>query len=237
MATANEEDLNAALNTPTGQAPAKAEPEPEPPEPEEQDTVDPPDPEPELEGDPEPEPDDKPLTRGERRFQQLANEKAQERAGRELAERQAEFYRQQAEALARQQAKPVEEELDPEERWRRDANKAISETRFMAADMADKATFLTKYSKSPEVLAMVDEVETRLASARAQGANTTRENMLTFIMGQRQLERLSKAPVVRQKAADRVNAAKGSPLGTKSNVASTGKSEPSLHERLKDVPL
>lgn len=227
MENENEEVLNAALNTPSGQEPPKAEPEPE-----EIETVEVEPEEPEELG----EPDDKPLSKSEQRFQKLANERADARARAEMAEKQAEFYRNQAETLQRERQKPEEEELDPDEKWRRDANARIQRTEFMAADMADKAAFLTKYSKNPEVLALVDEVETMLAKARAAGNNAPRENALKFLMGEKALERLSKAPAVKRLAAERVKAAQGTPLGAKSNVASS-KSEPSLYDRLKDQSL
>lgn len=218
----DEEALNAALNTPTDQleeqvVETEEQSEVENTEHTEQESV---------------EEDDHPkVSRAQQRIQKLAEERATERAAREAAERERDFYRQQA--LQRQQP---EEELDPDEKWRRDANARIQRTEMMAADVADRSAFLSKFSKDPEVLSLQEEVEAKLAQARAAGANPARENILKFILGERALDRRAKAPAVRKQAADRVSAAKGQPLGTKSNVASS-KSEPSLYDRLKDVPL
>lgn len=182
------------------------------------------------------EPEDKPLSRAEQRFQKLANERAEEKARRELAEKQAEFYRQQAERLSQQTQRQQEEDLDPDEKWRREANAAIRQTQMMAADMADKAEFLSKYSKDPEIIAMQDAIEAKMAEVRSQGHNPKRENVLTFLLGQQALEKRAKAPAIKKEAAARVKAAQGQPLNSKSNVAST-KSSQTLYERLKDIPL
>lgn len=235
MATELEESINAALNTLTGQEPAHADPDPVDPDP--QDPEDPVDPDPADPADPDPEHEERPVSRAQARIQKLSEERAAEKAAREAAERERDFYRQQA--LARQQEqKPKEEEvLDPDEKWRREANAAIQRNQLLTMDMADKAEFLTKYQKDPDILAMASEVEAKLAEMRTRGGNTSRENMLTFLLGQKALERRAKAPAVKKAAAQRVAEARGQPLGARSNVAATGRDEPSLAERLKDQLL
>lgn len=233
MANELEESINAALNTPTGQEAQATETEEES---QAETTEEAQAAEAEEEVAEVEEPEERPVSRAQARIQKLSEERAAEKAAREAAERERDFYRKQAEAI-RQQPPKEEEILDPDEKWRRDANAVLQRTQFMATDMADKAEFLTKYQKDPDIVAMAGEVEAKLAEMRAKGGNTSRENMLTFLLGQKALERRSKAPAVKKAAAQRVAEARGQPLGARSNVAATGKDEPTLAERLKDQLL
>ena len=83
---ATEAELNSALNAVPGEEPEVEVDEVETPEVEAA----------EVETEEEHEPADRPLSRSELRFQTLANERAEAKAGKEQAERERDFYRMQA---------------------------------------------------------------------------------------------------------------------------------------------
>jgi hypothetical protein len=193
--------------------------EPDPVEPEEDET--PPErPEDELE-----EPEAKPQSRAERRIQALANEKAvfEERA------RVAEEARIRAEEQARmlQQAQHNQEfnQLDPEEQWRRNTEAQIRNALFMSADNNDRSEFLLKVSNNPTLAKYIPEVEKVVQDSRKSGGNPTREQALTYLLGQKQMEALGKAKKTVKQASERVQEARGSSPQVKSDVKpSSGKS-------------
>lgn len=193
---------------------------------------------PEVEDDhDEPAPEPK-LTRGEERFQKLANERAEAKARADQAERERDFYRTQAEqAQARQNPPPIEEELDPNVKWQRETNQELARHRFQTNDTLDQAKFTMELSKKPAYAPFADDVEKRLDQFRRAGGNPTRLQVLTVIAGEKALEKLEKAPALKREAAARVKAAQGTPLRTASNVATATKASQSTFERLKDMPI
>lgn len=189
----------------------------------------------------------KPVSRAQQRIQALANEKKAVEAQAELARQQADFYRRQAEDAQRQlqtHQRPADEFLDPDERarrqeeeWRQGVNRTLQQVQFNSQDQLDKSTFLSKYGTNQAFSGYADRVEAELAKARGNGSNPPREVILQFIIGQDAIQKMSKVPVLKREAKQRVDAARGQPLGTKSNVAPSKASAPNLYERLKDIPL
>lgn len=236
----NQEQLNAALNTPTDDATeyqdddsyASAE-EDTPPEAEEA--------EPEAEevaakadSEEEEEEEAKPLSRGQQRIQNLANDKRLLEQRAELLERQLELERQ-----TRQQAqvRPIEDEnLTELEKWQRQADQTIRQVQMQNADMSDKSDFLMQVSKNPSEAAYIDRVEQRLLEARKQGFNPRREDVLLRLMGEDARSKVKAAPAVKREAAARVKAATGKPVAAKSNVTSS-KAETSEFDRLRNIRL
>lgn len=180
-----------------------------------------------LQDDPEP-------SRGANRIQALANDRKQAQEDARLARQQADLYRQQLEQLQRQSQPP--EDLDPMQRWQRDANIAIQRSHLMAMDAADRSNFSLKLADRADLRPYSDEVETRLQTIRNNGGNPTREQVLTVILGERAMQRMAKAPKAKAEAAERVRAAQGKPLGTPSSVQ-PGKRDSTLYDRLKDTPI
>jgi len=171
------------------------------------------------------------------RYQRLANERTAEREQRLLAEQRAQLLEQQLEEIRRSQRPNQEEEdLDPLEKWQRDANKTLQQVQMRQQDMDDKSAFLFSVSKNPEEAQYVERVEQELAKARKNGFNPPREQIMVVLMGRDHREQLKKAPAIKREATARVKAATGKPLGTKSNVAPS-KSESTEYDRLKDIPL
>lgn len=237
---ADVEALNDGLNTPVddddnppgygeGDEPEDTPEDPEPAEPSEENEPGEPEPKANQEDDDEP----KPLTRGQQRIQALANEKklAEQRA--ELLERQLEMERQQR----NQVRQPVEEEnLTDLEKWQRQADQTIRQVQMQNLDMQDRSDFLMQVSKNPAEAAYIDRVEQTLADARKNNFNPKREDVLIRLMGLDARSKLKQAPTVKREAAKRVTEAKGKPLVSKSNVATT-KSESTEYDRLKGITL
>lgn len=224
----NEQALNDELN---GRVPEEVEA----PEVEEVDA-----PEVEIEADEdhdEPAPEPK-LTRGEERFQKLANERAEAKARADQAERERDFYRMQAEqAQARQQQPAEPEDLDPNVKWQRDTNASLQRAHFQTSDMLDRSQFMFDVAQKPAFAAYVDLVEKRLAEFRKNGGNPNRQQVLDVVLGEQARRKLETVPAQKREAAARVKAAQGTPLRTASNVATGTKAAQSTFERLKDVPI
>lgn len=229
-----EQELNEQLNT-EGHSVVEGMDEPEVIEPEEVE---------ESEDDIEPEEDEqapepvagKQISRASMRVQALANEKKAADASAQLLKQQNEIYRQQLEALQRQQQTQVEENLDPDERWRQQANRAIQQVQFQAYEATDKATFTSTVTRDPVLSKYADAVERKLAEFRQQNVNLPRDQVLTIVMGEAAREAAKKVPAAKRDGQARVSAARGQPLGTKSNVA-PAKSGTTAFERLKDMPI
>ena len=183
------------------------------------------------------EPEERPLSKAEQRHQKLANERTAEREQRLLAEQRAQLLEAQLAEVRRGQQRPAEDEnLDPMEKWTRDTNQTLAQIQFRQQDVDDRSAFLHSVSKTPSELAYVDRVEAQLAQARKNGHNPLRENVLIYLMGQDARKKMAAAPEIKKAAAERVKAAQGKPLGTKSNVAPS-KAESSVYDRLKDITL
>ena len=170
------------------------------------------------------------------RFQTLANERKAAQAEAALLKQQLELQRQQMEQLQRTQTAKEEEFLDPDEKWRRDANRAIQQVQFQAQESADKATFVSTISRDPVLSKYGDAVEAKLQEFRSRNVNMPRDAVLTIVMGEAAREAAKKVPAAKREGQARVSAARGQPIGSKSNVA-TSKSSQSAYERLKDIPI
>lgn len=177
-------------------------------------------------------------SRKEARLQKLANERAAEREQRLLAEQRAQLLEQQLQEFRRSQQKPPQEEenLDPLEKWQRDANRTLMQVQFRQADLEDRSKFIEQVSKNSAEAAYIERVESELQKARQAGSNPSRESVLIYLMGVDARKKMSEVPVIKREAAARVKTAAGKPLGTKSNVAPS-KSESTEYDRLKDIPL
>lgn len=188
--------------------------------------------------DPDPAPieeeDEKPLTRGQARIQALANEKAAEKTARELAEQRALQLERQLQEL--QRTPPEEENLTDLEKWQRHANEKIAHSERLVLDMNDRSDFLISIQKNPAEMAYLERVEAKLSEVRKSGFNPRREDVLIRLMGEDTRKKQNEAPAIKRAAAERVKAAVGKPLGSKSNVAPS-KSESTLEERLRDITL
>lgn len=231
----NEQELNEQLNTAGEFAVEGIEKEPE--------IVDEPDDEvdPESEQDegdePEPEaPQVQAKSEKSARFQTLANERKAAQAEAALFKQENELYRQQLEQLQRQQQVKEEEFLDPDEKWRRNTNRVIQQFHFQTQEAADKANFNSSIFRDPVLAKYGDAVETKLQALRANNVNLPRDAVLTIVMGEAAREAAKKVPAAKREGQARISAARGQPIGTKSNVA-PGKSAPSNYERLKDLPI
>lgn len=170
------------------------------------------------------------------RFQTLANDRKAAQAEASLLKQQNDLYRQQLEQLQRQQTVKDDEFLDPDEKWRRDANRAIQQVQFQAQESADKASFVSSISRDPVLAKYGDAVEAKLQTFRAQNVNLPRDAVLTIVMGEAAREAAKKVPTAKREGQARVSAARGQPIGSKSNVA-PGKSSQTAFERLKDIPI
>lgn len=168
-------------------------------------------------------------SRGEARFQKLANERAEALAKAQAAEQQAEFFRRQLEQRNQPPADDVY--VDPDEKWRRDAEAKINQALFSANDLNDKATYQSQAIKNPLYSKFSDKVEAELMKIRAKGGNATREGVLAYIVGQEALSNAGKPTKTAQRATEKVQAARGNTPGMKSNVAQQ-RSSASLEERL-----
>ncbi|KAF3997545.1 hypothetical protein [Glaciimonas immobilis] len=185
----------------------------------------------------EDDPDPRPLTRGQARMQTLANERAIEKTQREAAEQRERLLQGQLDELRRGQQRPPEDDnLDPMEKWQRDANLQIQRSQFNSQDMLDQTKFLLAVSKNPSLSTFADSVEKRLQEVRSKGGNPSRDQVLTLLMGEQARARMDAAPAIKSAAAARVKAATGKPLGTKSNVAPS-KPDSSEFDRLKGLKL
>ena len=176
------------------------------------------------------------MSRATLRVQAALSEKKAADAAAQLLKQQNEIYRQQLEALQRQQQTQVEENLDPDERWRQQANRAIQQVQFQAYEATDKATFTSTVTRDPVLSKYADAVERKLAEFRQQNVNLPRDQVLTIVMGEAAREAAKKVPAAKREGQARVSAARGQPLGTKSNVA-PAKSGTTAFERLKDMPI
>ena len=180
-----------------------------------------------------------PQSRREARVQKLANERAEALAEAKLAKEQAEFYRRQAEQLAqqRQQTPPADDVyLDPDEKWRRESQAMLQRGLAQSQDMADKAEFALASVKSTLKAKYADRVEAELQKARSAGFNPTREQVYLVLLGRDVDANHGKPTPAAQAAKKRVDAAKTTTPGARSNVAAP-RGDKSLEERLSGMIL
>lgn len=198
---------------------------------------DPADPVPDDPADPAPADPPKQASRANERIRRIEaekNELAQRLAAAEA--RDAERERVAAAERLRRQQEIDERDLDPDERWRRQANQQIQAMQFQSQDSADRSNYVLKAQSNPIYAEYADRVEKTLKEARASGFNPEREAVLFRLLGMDTLAKRAQAPAVKKAAAQRVAAARGQSPGIKTNVAAT-KSTGNLEERLRDIPL
>jgi hypothetical protein len=168
--------------------------------------------------------------------------KAEASAAREAAERataELAALRNQQTSFQDAERKRIERaNMDPDEAWRQDANDRLTQYGMQIQDANDRAEFTTFAAGNPVAARMLAKVEADLKVARSRGVNPNRHAVLLKLLGEEALERESKAPKLREQGKKRVQEARGSSPGMRSNVSSSGgKGDKSLAERLKDVPL
>lgn len=197
------------------------------------------------------EPPAKKPSRGENRFHTLANRVKEEAAHRERLERELQEVKANQQARTNvsyeEQARIREEKLaimEPHERTAYLQNERIDQltrnqqlAELRHHDAIDKAAYEGKASQNPIYAKHKEAVEKTLESLRNKGTNTSREELLKWIIGDEALKaKPSKAAVVKKEAAAvRVSAAKGKSTSANSDSgAYTGKGK-SAEERLAGV--
>lgn len=182
------------------------------------------------------------------RVQNALKERDTERAEKER-------YRLELEDLKRNAARPVQEDpaiekakvdaMDPVDRVAYLADKQIRGLQaqiqglgFQTQDGTDRASYEAKASVNPLYQKYQPEVEKRLQSMRSNGVNSTREAILTYIIGEDAMKRAAQKPDPqrRSNAARRVEKANGKSANTRSDAAGS-RSDKSLEDRLRGVQI
>ena len=154
------------------------------------------------------------LSRGERRFQRLANETREantraERLERELQDIRAERQRQ---TVQTQEREPSAEEMslwstDQIVQYRLDKatgkfNQTLQQMQFQNQESADKTSFHSLCASDSRAKKYADEVETRLLELRRQGQNAQREVILKYLLGEKLLQQSAKATSQQRKQGE-----------------------------------
>jgi hypothetical protein len=153
----------------------------------------------------------KPLSRGERRFQELSNRTRAAEQRAEEAERRAAAALAAAEERKTAAAREAEEErlrlMDPVERAEYRVQQAeqrfgqeIGRLQFQQQDATDQTKFSGLLARRPEFEKFSDDVERELAGLRRNGVNMPREAILYGIIGRNAVQ---KAPAAKTRAAKR----------------------------------
>jgi hypothetical protein len=173
--------------------------------------------------------DAEPPSRGETRFQRLANE------NQELKRRLTDLERRPAPTVQPQaQQEETEEQfqartahLMPDERMEqrqlrseRRFARQLAFTEFRSQDMADKASFDAKATIDTRYQRYAAEVETKRNELLAQGMVTPREAILKFLIGEKVLT-AQKNEGQRNQAARNVRRQQAKPTGGRSDVQPT----------------
>lgn len=127
-------------------------------------------------------------SRGERRVASAtkiaAEAKAEtKRLSDELAALKAERARPQGETQQQRNARLAE--MEPWERTEFLSNERMNRLEFEGTDRLDRLDFRATCREDPVAAKLEQEVETRLASMRANGFNSTRDAIYTFMLGER----------------------------------------------------
>lgn len=195
--------------------------------------------------DPDPEPEPRRPTRGEnrvaaatrdaaearRRAAELERELAAERANK-AQQTDAERQRQRNEHLATLTGDQRTEFLLDE--MRREQRAATAKLEFENWDARDRADFAAKAATTPALRGLDREIEEALATMRAQGTNAPRETVAAYIIGQRAMNKATRANntgAKRQAAGEARNRTK--PVNGRSDIAATrGREDKGLEARL-----
>lgn len=185
-------------------------------------------------------------TRGEARFQRLANETKAAReeaatARREAEElRRAQWQRQQSVSEEERQARralmtPEERVNDDMAALRREFAAERHQDRMSSAAMMDKAAFDAKAATRPVYAKYASEVEERFQDQLRQGRPVEREIILKVLLGERALSGASD-PKARRKAQGRVDSQRvPASSGKGDSPSNRGKAGDTAENRLKGV--
>lgn len=185
-------------------------------------------------------------SRGEARFQRLANEtKAAREEAAEARREAAELRReraQQSNQVNEQQQREMLALMTPDERadWkisqfeRRQTHERQQE-RMQTQALLDKTAFDAKATIDPVYGKFKDEVETRFQEQMRQGRPVEREILLKLLLGERALSG-ARNPKAKKQASDRVASQRVSSGSGKGDAGSArGKAGDTPGERLRDV--
>ena len=186
------------------------------------------------------------LSRGERRFQKLANETREantraERLERELQEFRAERQRQSAQT---QEREPSAEEMslwstDQIVQYRLDKatgkfNQTLQHMQFQNMESTDKSSFQSLCASDARAKKYADEVETRLLELRRQGQNAQREVILKYVLGEKLMQQAPKAAAAQRKQGQqRIARQQGSSPAPRSDTRAARQAESEAEKRNK----
>ena len=186
------------------------------------------------------------LSRGERRFQRLANETREantraERLERELQDIRAERQRQ---TVQTQEREPSAEEMslwstDQIVQYRLDKatgkfNQTLQQMQFQNQESADKTSFHSLCASDSRAKKYADEVETRLLELRRQGQNVQREVILKYLLGEKLLQQSAKATSQQRKQGEqRIARQRGSNPPPRSDTRAGRQAETEAEKRAK----
>lgn len=185
-------------------------------------------------------------TRGEARFQRLANETKAAREEAAAARQEAAELRreraQQSNQVNEQQQREMLALMTPDERadykiqqFERRQTHERQQERMQTQALLDKTAFDAKATIDPVYGKFKDEVESRFQEQMRQGRPVEREILLKLLLGERALSG-ARNPKPRQQARQRVDAQRVSPSGGRSDAATArGKAGDTPGDRLKDV--
>jgi hypothetical protein len=189
---------------------------------------------------------DRVLSRGERRFQKLANETREantraERLERELQEIRAERQRQTAQT---QEREPSAEEMslwstDQIVQYRLDKatgkfNQTLQHMQFQNMESADKSSFTALCAGDARAKKYADEVETRLLELRRQGQNAQREVILKYVLGEKLMQQTARATTAQRKQGQqRIARQQGSNPPPRSDTRASRQAESEAEKRAK----
>lgn len=161
------------------------------------------------------------------RLRQRARE-AEERAAQK--ERELNELRMAAQGRQTEQEKQLEQErlrlMAPEEKTeylldkqKREFDGRFGQLQFQMADTADQSAFAALCASKPAFQSVRGDVEEQLLALRRNGANTTRENLATYLIGKRALEQSEKSrPAQKKRAAVNRERQQAKPAGGRSDV-------------------
>jgi hypothetical protein len=137
------------------------------------------------------------VSRGESRFQKLANEAREAREEAARVSRELNELKQAQQREQQREREPSAEEMalwTPEQRSdyklekaTRGFTAAMQQVQLQSADLADKSSFDMQCATQPLWKKYSGEVEKRLADLRKQGQSAPREAILKFILGEKLL--------------------------------------------------
>lgn len=186
-------------------------------------------------------------SRGEARFQRLANETKAAREDAAVARREAEDLRRQQWTQQSQQTEQQQREMlalmTPDERteyrinqFRTEQTQQRQQDQHRIASLLDKTAFDAKATVNPVYARHKDAVEERFQEQLRQGRPVEREILLKLHLGELALQGAGKAGAARRQAAGRVQSQKVSAGSGKGDAATErGRAGDTPASRLKDV--